>query len=57
VPPSWVVRERGLVPHRKLGVDFDAWFMRACHVDPRQRFPSVVDQIAVMRSVLRKDKE
>jgi len=57
VPPSSVVRQRGLLPHKRLGPAFDAWFMRACHVDPRQRFSSVREQITEMRTVLRKDEE
>lgn len=52
VPPSWVVSERGLTPSTQLTTQFDAWFMRACHVDPRMRFESVAEQIAVMRNAL-----
>jgi serine/threonine-protein kinase len=37
VPPSQ------MSPH--LGPRFDAWFGRACHRDPAQRFPNAVEQI------------
>ncbi len=52
VPPSWVVRERGLNPLAHLGAEFDGWFMHACHVDPRRRFSSMVDQVDAMRRAL-----
>ena len=52
VPPSWVVRERGLNPLAHLGPEFDGWFMHACHVDPRRRFASMVDQVEAKYSIV-----
>lgn len=52
LPPSWIIRERGLHPLSPLTTAFDAWFMRACHVNPRMRFASVVEQIEMMRAAL-----
>lgn len=47
--PSEIVRERGLLPRQRLGPAFDAWFMRACQIDPERRFPTVVEQIEGMQ--------
>lgn len=46
--PSEIVRERGLLPRQRLGPTFDAWFMRACQIDPTRRFPTVVEQVEAM---------
>lgn len=52
VPPSWVIRERKLSPRGTLGSAFDMWFMRACHIDPRQRFSTVTEQMKQLRVAL-----
>jgi hypothetical protein len=50
--PSEIVKERGLLPRQRLGPAFDAWFMRACQIDPARRFPTVVEQIEGMQRAL-----
>jgi serine/threonine-protein kinase len=37
--------------HLGFGGAFDAWFLRACHRDPAERFPSAVVQIEALSSV------
>ena len=36
--------------HLGFGSAFDAWFLRACHRDPAERFPSAVVQIEALSS-------
>jgi serine/threonine-protein kinase len=36
-----------------LGPTFDAWFLRACHRDPGQRFPSCDQQVEALAAALR----
>lgn len=45
VPPS----ARGVA----LGPVFDQWFLRSCHRDPAQRFPTIDAQIAALHAALR----
>ncbi len=39
--------------HPQLGGGFDAWFARACHREPDQRFSSASEQIEALAGVLR----
>jgi len=38
--------------HPELGTAFDAWFLRACHRDPEQRFPSAAEQVETLAAAL-----
>ena len=54
--PSSVVRERGLVPHASLGKAFDAWFFRACALEPAARFLTATSEIEALSSALASDE-
>ena len=54
-PPSFVVRDRGIVPHAAIGPAFDAWFFHACAVDPTKRFPDAVSEIDGLDKALASD--
>jgi len=54
--PSRVIAERRYYTRNTLGPAFDAWFMKACARDARDRFESVVAQIAALASALADDR-
>jgi serine/threonine-protein kinase len=52
---SEIVHERVRAPSERghsLGVDFDGWFLRACHPDPAQRFASAHEQVEALAQAL-----
>ncbi|MFO0550817.1 MAG: serine/threonine-protein kinase [Polyangiaceae bacterium] len=52
LPPTEVVRARGLSPRAPLPRAFDVWFAKACALDPRARFSTAVAQADALRQAL-----
>lgn len=52
LPPSEVVRQRALTPLVTFDADFDAWFMKACSLNPKDRYKSTVDQVTALADAL-----
>jgi serine/threonine protein kinase len=55
IAPSEIVLARSLAPLARLGAHFDAWFMRACDVDPARRFGSAREQADALDRALERD--
>lgn len=55
VPPSRVIRDRGVLPFASIGEAFDDWFFRACSVAPTARFASAVEQESALARALSVD--